>query len=133
MQNRIFRVVLWSLLVVWTGLVLYGSLAKNDDLPPVGWLTMIPYFDKLVHFGFYFGEATLLLLLFNISTRGRILIVASVILFSGFIEIVQPYLGRGGDSIDFLANTLGAIFGMVGASLINRFVVQKIIVKRADV
>lgn len=127
MQRRNIRLILWMIFAVWTALVLYGSLSKGENLPTIGWISMIPYFDKLVHFIFYFGEVTLLLLLFDISVRGRILIVLGVIMFSELIELVQPYMGRSSDHIDLLANFLGAIFGMLAASLLNHFVLRKII------
>ncbi|MFQ8805140.1 MAG: hypothetical protein ACLR8Y_08685 [Alistipes indistinctus] len=56
MHKPRYKFVLTLLLVLWTAGVLYGSLAPGDDLPPAGWLAMIPYFDKVVHFGFYFGK-----------------------------------------------------------------------------
>ena len=49
MHKPRYKFVLTLLLVLWTAGVLYGSLAPGDDLPPAGWLAMIPYFDKVVH------------------------------------------------------------------------------------
>ena len=60
-----YTTVLNVLLGLWTVGVLYGSLAPGDDLPSAGWFDWIPYFDKVVHWGFYFGETLLLLLRFN--------------------------------------------------------------------
>ena len=61
MHKPRYKFVLILLLVLWTAGVLYGSLAPGDDLPPAGWLAMIPYFYKVVHVGFYFGETLLVL------------------------------------------------------------------------
>lgn len=54
---------------------------------------MIPYFDKVVHFGFYFGETLLVLLLFEPRGWRRWTAVAAVILCSGAVELVQGALG----------------------------------------
>ena len=43
MHKPRYKFVLTLLLVLWTAGVLYGSLAPGDDLPPAGWLAMIPY------------------------------------------------------------------------------------------
>ena len=114
------KFVLTLLLVLWTAGVLYGSLAPGDDLPPAGWLAMIPYFDKVVHFGFYFGETLLVLLLFE--PRGWTA-VAAVILCSGAVELVQGALGyRSKDFWDFVANSSGALVAVAVAPLLQRFV-----------
>ena len=93
MHKPRYKFVLTLLLVLWTAGVLYGSLAPGDDLPPAGWLAMIPYFDKVVHFGFYFGETLLVLLLFEPRGWRRWTAVAAVILCSGAVELVQGALG----------------------------------------
>ena len=120
MHKPRYKFVLTLLLVLWTAGVLYGSLAPGDDLPPAGWLAMIPYFDKVVHFGFYFGETLLVLLLFE--PRGWTA-VAAVILCSGAVELVQGALGyRSKDFWDFVANSSGALVAVAVAPLLQRFV-----------
>ncbi len=47
-----YTTVLNVLLGLWTVGVLYGSLAPGDDMPSAGWFDWIPYFDKVVHWGF---------------------------------------------------------------------------------
>ena len=117
------KFVLTLLLVLWTAGVLYGSLAPGDDLPPAGWLAMIPYFDKVVHFGFYFGETLLVLLLFEPRGWRRWTAVAAVILCSGAVELVQGALGyRSKDFWDFVANSSGALVAVAVAPLLQRFV-----------
>lgn len=112
------RPVFW-LFVAWTIGVLYGSLAPGDDLPPTGWLALIPYFDKLVHFGFYFGEIFWALLLFTPRGAKQWGWLVGVILFSGMIECLQGWLGyRSRDAVDFLANSVGAIAGFVAVRLL---------------
>ena len=123
MHKPRYKFVLTLLLVLWTAGVLYGSLAPGDDLPPAGWLAMIPYFDKVVHFGFYFGETLLVLLLFEPRGWGRWTAVAAVILCSGAVELVQGALGyRSKDFWDFVANSSGALVAVAVAPLLQRFV-----------
>ena len=123
MHKPRYKFVLTLLLVLWTAGVLYGSLAPGDDLPPAGWLAMIPYFDKVVHFGFYFGETLLVLLLFEPRGWRRWTAVAAVILCSGAVELVQGALGyRSKDFWDFVANSYGALVAVAAAPLLQRFV-----------
>ncbi|EHB93439.1 VanZ family protein [Alistipes indistinctus] len=123
MHKPHYKFVLTLLLVLWTAGVLYGSLAPGDDLPPAGWLAMIPYFDKVVHFGFYFGETLLVLLLFEPRGWRRWTAVAAVILCSGAVELVQGALGyRSKDFWDFVANSSGALVAVAVAPLLQRFV-----------
>ena len=123
MHKPHYKFVLTLLLVLWTAGVLYGSLAPGDDLPPAWWLAMIPYFDKVVHFGFYFGETLLVLLLFEPRGWRRWTAVAAVILCSGAVELVQGALGyRSKDFWDFVANSSGALVAVAVAPLLQRFV-----------
>ena len=123
MHKPRYKFVLTLLLVLWTAGVLYGSLAPGDDLPPAGWLAMIPYFDKVVHFGFYFGETLLVLLLFEPRGWRRWTAVAAVILCSGAVELVQGALGYSSkDFWDFVANSSGALVAVAVAPLLQRFV-----------
>ena len=123
MHKPHYKFVLTLMLVLWTAGVLYGSLAPGDDLPPAGWLAMIPYFDKVVHFGFYFGETLLVLLLFEPRGWRRWTAVAAVILCSGAVELVQGALGyRSKDFWDFVANSSGALVAVAVAPLLQRFV-----------
>ena len=123
MHKPHYKFVLTLLLVLWTAGVLYGSLAPGDDLPPAGWLAKIPYFDKVVHFGFYFGETLLVLLLFEPRGWRRWTAVAAVILCSGAVELVQGALGyRSKDFWDFVANSSGALVAVAVAPLLQRFV-----------
>ena len=123
MHKPHYKFVLTLLLVLWTAGVLYGSLAPGDDLPPAGWLAMIPYFDKVVHFGFYFGETLLVLLLFEPRGWRRWTAVAAVILCSGAVELVQGALGyRSKDFWDFVANSSGALVAVAVAPSLQRFV-----------
>ena len=120
MRNNRYKFLLTFLWLLWTAGVLYGSLAPGDDLPS-GWFAWIPHFDKLVHFGFYAGEMALLLLLFDPPTwrRGGILLL--VIAASALIEYLQgAYFDRSNDGWDLLANSIGALTGLLAAPLLQR-------------
>lgn len=122
-----YTTVLNVLLCLWTVGVLYGSLAPGDDLPSAGWFDWIPHFDKVVHWGFYFGETLLLLLRFNPQGWRRGAVVIGVILCSGGIELVQGALGyRSKDLIDFAANSCGTLCGVLITPLINNLIKKRL-------
>lgn len=127
MEKKRGRRVVMILFFAWTLLILYGSLAPSDDLPPMGWLAWIPYFDKVVHFGFYAGQVTLLLLWLQPTTRGdRFWVALCVITFSGTIELLQDeYFYRSKDALDLLANSVGALTGIPIAYLIRTFILKR--------
>lgn len=121
-----YRTVLNWLLGLWSVGVLYGSLAPGNDLPSAGWFDWIPYFDKVVHWSFYFGETLLLLLRFNPRGWRRAAVVCAVILCSGGIEFIQGALGyRSKDLFDFIANSCGALCGLIAAPGISRWMIQR--------
>lgn len=114
------------LFFAWTAVILYGSLSPGDNLPPMGWLTWIPNFDKLVHFCFYLGQVTLLLLWLQPSRRNRIWVALCAIIFSGTVELLQgEYFNRSADGLDFAANSLGALAGIPVAGLADRLIRKK--------
>lgn len=113
-----------SLLIIFA--VIYLSFFK----PPSTELSTIPYIDKVVHICMYFGMSGMLWLEFLRAHRdgsspmwhawiGAFLLP---VLFSGCVELLQEYCTtyRGGDWMDFAANTTGAAL----ASLIAYFIVR---------
>lgn len=122
MRNNGYKFALTFLWLGWTALVLYGSLAPGDELP-TGWFADIPHFDKLVHFGFYAGEVSLLLLLFRPRGWNKLWVLLPVIGGSALIEYLQgAYFGRSNDPWDLAANTVGALTGLGLAPLLRRWV-----------
>ncbi|MGB7394973.1 MAG: VanZ family protein [Pricia sp.] len=102
----------WMTFVTWASL----SSFPDDGTPTID----IPHFDKFVHFCFYLGAAVLGALFVREIARGRfplvktlILVVLGAIMFGIIIEVLQYTftVDRMGDSMDALANSLGAIFG----------------------
>lgn len=113
-----------SLIII--GAVIYLSFFK----PPSTELNDIPYLDKIVHGCMYLGMSGMLWLEFLRAHRKHSSPMWHVwmgaffcpVLFSGCIELLQAYATtyRGGDWLDFVANTTGAVL----ASLIGYFIVR---------
>jgi VanZ family protein len=98
---------LLSLWLFWPGvfLVSWGELTPN---PPQ--MSGVLAWDKADHFIAYLGLAGMATLVIGLKPRLKWAILA-VILMSGALEILQGFLGRDADILDFAANTLGAITG----------------------
>ena len=107
--------------------VIYLSFFK----PPQTDIGSIPGMDKVVHVCMYFGLSGMLWLEFIRAHRkthaplwhawtGALL---CPVLFSGAIELLQEYCTtyRGGDWLDFAANTTGALL----ASLVGRYLLTR--------
>lgn len=114
--------LLIALILLWTALILYGSLAPGAALPGVQWWSAIPYFDKAVHFIFYLVQTLLLLFLFDAKTwRAKLQVIAAVIIFSAVIELLQKlFFSRSGDLADLAANTAGALAGTLCYIIIKK-------------
>ena len=119
-----------SLLIILT--VIYLSFFK----PPTTDLSNIPNIDKIVHVCMYLGMSGMLWLEFlrahqkGDSPLWHAWVGAFVcpVLFSGMVELLQEYCTtyRGGDWLDFGANTTGALI----ASLIGYFVLRPRMAKK---
>lgn len=108
--------------------VVYLSFFKppTDDLP----LFRIPYWDKIVHLCMYGGMSGMLWIEFLRAHRrdnvplwhAWVGALVCPVLFSGAVELLQQHCTsyRGGDWLDFAANTAGAIL----ASLIGYFLLR---------
>lgn len=112
--------------------VIYLSFFK----PPTTELNRIPNVDKIVHICMYLGMSGMLWLEFlrahrrNDSPLWHAWVGAFVcpVLFSGMVELLQEYCTtyRGGDWLDFVANTTGAFI----ASMIGYFVLRPWMAKK---
>lgn len=106
--------------------VVYLSFFK----PPSTGLDKIPNIDKVVHFCMYGGMSGMLWLEFLWTHRkhkspmwhGWLGAFACPVLFSGCVELLQEYCTsyRGGDWMDFAANSFGAVV----ASLLAYYVIR---------
>ena len=119
-----------SLLIILT--VIYLSFFK----PPTTDLSNIPNIDKIVHVCMYLGMSGMLWLeLLRVNNKVESPLwqawggaVVCPVLFSGMVELLQEYCTtyRGGDWLDFAANTTGALI----ASLIGYFVLRPRMAKK---
>lgn len=117
---RTYQSTLFVLWVLWSVGVIYGSLSASEDLPDIGFLAwlpyyerLLPYFDKCVHFGFYFGE--MLLLSWLLAPRGvwRWVLWMGVVCLSGGVELLQHFCtARHGEWADIFANAWGALLAL---------------------
>jgi len=109
----------------WGFFILYASLAPADDLDPA-WTIEIS--DKLVHFILYFSWVVLL---YFGSSRGygRPLARRKVAMYwliavciGGMMELLQKWmgLGRSADLFDAVANSAGAVVGVIFSRIVHR-------------
>lgn len=109
----------------WGFLIFYACLAPVSDLDP-GWEIEIS--DKLVHFILYFSWT---ILLYFASSRGyrrpikkrkALVYWLAAVVLGGLIELLQSWmgLGRSADLLDALANSAGAVAGMVVSRVLHR-------------
>jgi glycopeptide antibiotics resistance protein len=103
----------WLAITIFTfAVITILSLYPLQDLPD------FPGNDKTHHFIAY-GS-----LMFPVALRKPnhwMFIGLFFVLWSGGIELVQPYVNRYGDWFDLAANTLGIFFGFLSAQVINYF------------
>ena len=113
--------------------VIYLSFFK----PPTTDLGTIPNLDKVVHICMYFGMSGMLWLEFlRVHRRDRtpmwhawVGAFVCPVLFSGAVELLQAFCTtyRGGDWLDFAANTTGAVL----ASLVACFVLKPRVMRKS--
>ena len=113
--------------------VIYLSFFK----PPTTDLGTIPNLDKVVHICMYFGMSGMLWLEFlRAQRRDRtpmwhawVGAFVCPVLFSGAVELLQAFCTtyRGGDWLDFAANTTGAVL----ASLVACFVLKPRVMRKS--
>ncbi|MDD2438486.1 MAG: VanZ family protein [Massilibacteroides sp.] len=121
----------FSLLI--TATVVYLSFFH----PPSIGVPLVPYFDKIVHFGMYGGLSGMLWLEFLRNHRNNsspdlrhawIGAVVCPIIFSGGIELIQKHFTsyRGGEWADFFANTAGvAVATLIAYCLLRPLILKK--------
>ena len=92
------------------------------SLLPVPVLPPAPGTDKTHHLIAY---AVLMLPAALRKPANWILLGAFFILYSGAIELIQPFVNRYGEWLDLLANSTGVICGVIIAWLINSIISSK--------
>ncbi|UGS21432.1 VanZ family protein [Flavobacterium cyclinae] len=104
-RNYLYLAVIWAVLIAVLSLVSLNSISKEINISSN---------DKFFHFVFY-AILTVLLLLYKRKTKYNLLIILFVIIYGIIIEILQALLttNREADIYDAIANSLGAITGLV--------------------
>ena len=108
-----FAKIHWQPLI-WTILILVLCLMPKSAEPPPFWLSLIPHFDKIVHFGLY---AVLGFLWYQSNKQKHsplffVLVFFYCFTLGGAIELIQPYVGRTKELMDLIADILGGIMGI---------------------
>ena len=99
-------------LTIFLALIIgYLSLSPLDDLPKA------PGGDKLHHFIAY-ACLTFPMMFTNAQKWPRIMLPAMA--YGGAIELIQPYVNRYGEWLDFAANSAGCLIGAVVALAASR-------------
>ena len=102
--------------VLWTAFIIYALTKEPSGLPRYKWFA-IQGVDKLIHFLIFFIEAVFIALAKPIkpSFYGALATILFCSVLGGALELVQYYYvdGRSGDTIDWLADTLGAVVGVL--------------------
>ena len=115
LNNHKYLISFFCWLVVITTLSLV-SFPDDDSLSVI----KIPYFDKVVHFFFYFTASVLGCLFGREQTSGKMtrskviwITVSGLIIYGILIEVIQSNFTtyRSGEAMDIVANSLGAFVG----------------------
>ena len=85
------------------------------SLWPAVSLPQVPGSDKTHHFISY---GALMLPVALVRPKNLLYIACGFALFSGAIELIQPYVNRHGEWLDMAANVTGLFFGYVIAKII---------------
>lgn len=113
------------LAILWTLLIFIACFLPSNEVPEVN----VPFADKWAHF-ILFGVFTFLWLCAKPTDRmGRILAMLFIgVLFGGFVELLQgllAFLGRNCDAMDMLADSFGALLGVVVFYILFKVAVKK--------
>ena len=98
-------------------IIMYLSLTSSQTFDKVSFIT-IPYFDKIVHFGMYFGLMSVIILenRKSINKTGYWFLIGLIPLLYGiFLEIMQSTitLTRTGSIYDALFNCAGILVSIL--------------------
>lgn len=105
----------WPISLSLLSLVTVLSLIPLPELPRAGG-------DKLHHFLAYAS------IMFPVALRAKNnwwTFALLCIVWSGLIEVVQPYVNRQGEWLDLLANSTGVLIGVMLGSIANKLFIRK--------
>lgn len=128
-----FKYTKWAIL--WALFILILCGIPGRDIPHISFLELLS-FDKFVHAGIFFVLILLTIRGFVLQTDFPLLqrfpqVIALVlcVLYGGSLEIMQGTLfeERTADVYDFIANSFGAIFGLMVYNPIQNKVLVRLI------
>ncbi len=109
-----FWTIAFALWFITLNILSHGSHLN----PPDGWAFDIPHFDKIAHFGYFFGGAGLLSAALFLSKRPPwkkliITVTLTISVIGIWDEYHQSFFENrsGNDPYDWMADTLGALCG----------------------
>lgn len=107
----------WLILTLILAIIIATlSLTPLEKLPEVAGS------DKTHHLVAYFALACPLAIA---KPKNWVVYMVVMVLFGGMIELIQPYINRYGEWLDFLANVTGLICGLMFGTAV-RFIYKKI-------
>jgi VanZ family protein len=116
----------------FTAIVALLSLLPSKEMQTIAWFN-IPNFDKMVHLGMYFILAMLFVYSLensqhHIDLRIAVIVFLMGILYGGLLEILQylMHAGRSADWIDFSADCIGSLAGIIFYFPAKRYVLSKL-------
>ena len=114
--ERDFKWLWWLAALLWAGLIFW--LSSSPDAQGGGWLlSLVPYGDKLAHAA-AFG---LLSVFVYLASGNFFLALALASLYGVADEWHQSRVpGRSRDGLDWLADTLGALFMLLAVRYLKR-------------
>jgi VanZ family protein len=95
--------------LIWLALICYGLYLPASRLPEKPFLN-IPYFDKIVHFIFFFVLCLLLFRPLKILKKNHLFLAPAISIFFGAVfEFTQQFISstRNSNIYDFLTNCIG--------------------------
>ncbi|MBL4900490.1 MAG: VanZ family protein [Colwellia sp.] len=98
------------------------TIIATLSLWPVAHLPNVPGTDKNHHFIAY---AALMLPTALRQPKHWLIITFAFLVFSGAIELIQPYVNRYGEWLDMAANAFGLIGGFIIAKILLRWAAKK--------
>ena len=119
-SSEIFLSILKSIQQYWKpATILLLMVITFLSLYPLPKLPEFQGTDKTYHLVAYF----LLTLPSGLKKPNKwVLFIFLFIIFGGFIEIIQPYVNRYGEWLDFFSNSMGVLSGFfTGVALKNKF------------
>ncbi|MBJ7538889.1 hypothetical protein [Marinomonas transparens] len=100
------------------GFCIGAFIISLSTLSPAEYLPPTPGSDKLHHVLGFGGWA--LMCAFG-PTRRFLYMAAFIVFWGGMIELIQPYVNRYGEWLDFYADTFGVVLVLFGKGLFDHF------------